>query len=334
MCVPADAGSTNDLHELCEPGMKLYTTALREGRLARTALAEAPCLIHRSLVHPDPDDERWMLPLPAAATLPRLLKPLAQDVFERLSTAAALVDALVPLTSVATRPPNPAITVIEGHAHIVAALRAASRAARDEVLTAQPGGNRMVGSLRQGIENAQAVIARGGRLRHLYQHPVRYSRRFAQYAAELPPERLEVRTMEQAIDRLIVFDRKVAYIPAAPGPDTALEIHHPALVRYLVHVYEVLWAQATPFGEPLPTTAPGAPVTAVQRSIARLLAEGHVDDVVARKMGISVRTCRAHIAKLMQALGATSRTHLGSLIARSGILESGPAQAKAPGTGA
>ncbi|MGW8985687.1 helix-turn-helix transcriptional regulator, partial [Streptomyces parvus] len=34
-----------------------------------------------------------------------------------------------------------------------------------------------------------------------------------------------------------------------------------------------------------------------------------------------VRTCRAHIAKLMQALGATSRTHLGALIVRSGIVE-------------
>ncbi|MFJ9324367.1 hypothetical protein [Streptomyces globisporus] len=40
--------------------------------------------------------------------------------------------------------------------------------------------------------------------------------------------------------------------------------------------------------------------TAVQHSIARLL---------------------AHIAKLMQALGATSRTHLGALLVRSGIVE-------------
>ncbi|MFF8987695.1 LuxR C-terminal-related transcriptional regulator [Streptomyces globisporus] len=59
----------------------------------------------------------------------------------------------------------------------------------------------------------------------------------------------------------------------------------------------------------------------MQRSIAHLLAEGHVDDVLARKTGISVRTCRTHIAKLMQALGATSRTHLGARLVRSGIVE-------------
>ncbi|MYW13420.1 helix-turn-helix transcriptional regulator, partial [Streptomyces sp. SID2563] len=32
-------------------------------------------------------------------------------------------------------------------------------------------------------------------------------------------------------------------------------------------------------------------------------------------------TCRAHIAKLMHALGATSRTHLGALLVQSGIVE-------------
>jgi len=123
-------------------------------------------------------------------------------------------------------------------------------------------------------------------------------------------------------------DRRVAFIPATADRSAALEIRHPALVRYLVQVYEVLWTQATPLTRQLPTTAPGVQVTAVQQSIARLLSQGHVDDAVARKLGISVRTCRAHIAKLMQALGADSRTHLGALIVRSGIVD----EATAPGT--
>ncbi len=112
-------------------------------------------------------------------------------------------------------------------------------------------------------------------------------------------------------------------IPASADRDTALRIGHPALVAYLIQVYEVLWAQAVPLAETHHTAAPDVPVTAVQPGIARLLAEGHVDDVVARKMGISLRTCRAHIATLMQTLGATSRTHLGALLVRSGIVEAG-----------
>ncbi|MDT0492548.1 LuxR C-terminal-related transcriptional regulator [Streptomyces griseus] len=326
MCTTPDTDRIGTADGLCEPAMELYATALREGHIEQTAIARTPCLARRGLVHPDPDSEGRWRPVPASAALTRLLKPLAQDVFERLDATAALVDALMPLASIADRAPNPAITVIEGRERVMAALGEASRTARDEVLTAQPGGNRLVDNMRQGLANAQAVIAAGGHMRHLYQHPVRYSTRFTQYLDQLPRGHLEVRTMEQAIDRLIVFDRKVAYVPAAPGNNTALQIRHPALVRYLVHVYEVLWAQATPYDQPLPTATPGAPVTTVQHSIARLLTEGHADEAIARKMGISVRTCRSHIAKLMQTLGATSRTHLGALLVRSGIARANPSK--------
>ncbi len=287
MCVTSNTAGAHAVDGLCESATALYATAVREGRVARSDLVAAPCLVRRALVHPDPNDDRWMLPLPAPAALTRLLIPFAREVSDHLSDAAALLDTLLPFASLAPPPSDPTITVIHGNDRIMDSLREASRAARSEVLTAQPGGNRMVTNLRAGLENAQAVIEAGGRLRHLYQHPVRYSRRFAAYLDHLGPEHLEVRTMEQAIDRLIVFDRETAYLPAAPGTESALVIRHPALVRYLVHTYEVLWARATPYDDPLPTT--DAPVTAVQHSIARLLAAGHVDDDIARRMGISVR---------------------------------------------
>ncbi|MFJ6510256.1 LuxR C-terminal-related transcriptional regulator [Streptomyces sp. NPDC091406] len=307
--------------ELCPPAVQLYETALRNGRIARAETLSAPCLIEMALLHPDPLDDTWMRPVPPSAALAHLLGPITREIDERIRLTAALSSSLAPLAAVASDDPNLAITVLEGRGLIIDSLRNASATAREEVLTAQPGGNRMVDNLQQGLDNARAVIAAGGRLRHLYQHPVRYSPGFASYLAQLPPGHLEVRTMEQTIERLIIFDRTVAYVPATPDRTVALEIRHPALVRYLVQVYEVLWAQATPYKQQLPTTGPDAPVTAVQLSIARLLVEGHVDDVVARKMGISVRTCRAHIAKLTQTLGATSRTHLGALLVRSGMTE-------------
>ncbi|NYE41651.1 DNA-binding NarL/FixJ family response regulator [Streptomyces fulvorobeus] len=276
-----------------------------------------------TLVHPDPRDGTWMVPVPPSAALAYLLQPIAREIDERVQLTAALSRSLAPLTAVASDDPNLAITVLQGRQMIIDTIREASAHARGEVLTAQPGGNRLVDSAEQGLANAHAVIAAGGHIRHLYQHPVRYSPRIAEYLAQLPPGRVQVRTMEQTIERLIIFDRSVAFIPATNDRSTALEIRHPALVRYLIQVYEVLWAQATPLTEQLQPTAPGAPITAVQQSIARLLVEGHVDDIVARKLGISVRTCRAHIAKLMQALDASSRTHLGALLVKSGLVETG-----------
>ncbi|CAM5599743.1 hypothetical protein SCYAM73S_07847 [Streptomyces cyaneofuscatus] len=41
--------------------------------------------------------------------------------------------------------------------------------------------------------------------------------------------------------------------------------------------------------------------------------------MIAERLGISVRTARAHIARLSETLGAASRTQLGVRIAQAGL---------------
>ncbi|MFD0025468.1 LuxR C-terminal-related transcriptional regulator [Streptomyces sp. NPDC058382] len=319
-----DADITTHSHgerELCEAGVRLYTEALSAGRIERTALEAAPCLMELALVHPDPQDSAWLRPVPPSAALTHLLQPVIREIHERIRLSAALADSLAPLASVASTDPNLAITVLEGIPLIEGTIQNALDSAQDEILTLQPGSTRPVEQLKKALSRALSTVERGATLRHIYQHPARYSPAIKAYLDEVPPGHIQVRTIEQTVERLFVFDRTVAFIPANAERDVALEIRHPALVRYLIQVYEVLWAQATPLTEPLQPAPPSASVTPAQLSIARLLAEGHVDQVVARKLGISVRTCRAHISKLMQTLGATSRTHLGALLVQSGIAE-------------
>ncbi|MFJ6610049.1 helix-turn-helix transcriptional regulator [Streptomyces sp. NPDC091289] len=263
-----------------------------------------------------------MLPTPTPATLTALLGSLARDVSEQLASSNSMINTLTSLTSITFPALDTAITRLEGKPAIQASVEESALAAERHILTLHPGSKRPDEMLEQARARAIEPLRRGVAMRHLYQHSARYNPNLKRYVDRLPHGNLRIRTMEQTAERMFIFDQ-AAYISISPQRDVALRITHPALVRYLTHVYDVLWAGATPFGDPLPTTAPGTPVTAVQRSIARLLTEGHVDDVVARKMGISVRTCRAHIAKLMQTLGATSRTHLGALLARSGIAEAG-----------
>ncbi|MGW8883065.1 LuxR C-terminal-related transcriptional regulator [Streptomyces sp. NPDC055749] len=321
-----DTETANEVHshgnrELCDPAIRLYEAALRKGRIARAELTAAPCLIEMALLHPDPRDDAWLRPVPPSAALAHLLQPITREIDERVQLTAALSRSLAPLTAVASDDPNLAITALEGKETIQSAVDEATAAATYEVLTAQPGTNRALNNMQAALANGRSLIRRGIQLRHIYQHPARYSSYVREYLEQLPTGHLQVRTTEQTVERLIIFDRAVAFIPASPDRETALEIRHPALVRYLFQVYETLWAQATPITEHLQPVAPGTPITAVQHSIARLLVEGHVDDVVARKLGISVRTCRAHIAKLMQALDASSRTHLGALLIQSGLVE-------------
>jgi DNA-binding NarL/FixJ family response regulator len=133
--------------------------------------------------------------------------------------------------------------------------------------------------------------------------------------------KLEIRTLEELIERLIICDQTVAFIPARDDQKVALELRHPGLVRYLAKVFELLWRRAVPLRDEVPYDPAPNGISGVQRSIAKLLVEGHVDEAIARRLGMNVRTCRAHIAKLAAILGSGSRAQLGYLIAQSGILE-------------
>lgn len=101
----------------------------------------------------------------------------------------------------------------------------------------------------------------------------------------------------------------------------ALELRHEGLVQYLVGVFDQFWLHGVPWEEEIPYSPSVDGIGGVQRSIAKLLVEGHVDEAIARRLGMNVRTCRAHIAKLAATLGSGSRAQLGYLIAQSGILE-------------
>lgn len=45
---------------LCAEGARLYASALSVGKIMRTEVAAAPCLLEFALLHPDPDDDTWL----------------------------------------------------------------------------------------------------------------------------------------------------------------------------------------------------------------------------------------------------------------------------------
>jgi DNA-binding CsgD family transcriptional regulator len=126
----------------------------------------------------------------------------------------------------------------------------------------------------------------------------------------------------------------------------AVVIKETALVDCLVGTFEAAWRSATQFipASLAATAAPGT-TTALERTaqiapqstahestvpapasfkpteqaIIELMAAGLKDEVIARKLGISVRTCRSHIARLISHLGAQSRFQAGVYAASSGV---------------
>ncbi|WP_338698674.1 helix-turn-helix transcriptional regulator [Streptomyces sp. Q6] len=330
---PEDAIQTHPhpVTELCGEGRRLYASALQSGRISREEATTAPCLMEFALLHPDPDDAEWLRPVPPTAALTRRLQPLEREIQERRTLAVELADAFEPFMAISAqgRPTAHSITVLEGFSRINAAIELATTECESEILTVQPGGGRSEYALTEAMKLSKGVLERGITMRTLYQHTARHSQGTLAYAQVMAEGNVEIRTLEELIERLMIFDRTVAFIPASDDRDTglqvALELRHPGLVAYLAKVFEQLWQRAVPI---LEDAAPYAPpidgVTGVQRSIAKLLVEGHVDEAIARRLGMNVRTCRAHIAKIAATLGSGSRAQLGYLIARSGILDQEP----------
>lgn len=309
--------------ELCDEGRRLYASALRSGRIARAEVEPAPCLMDFALLHPDPDDADWLRPVPPSAALAQRLHPIEREIQERRRHSVELAESFEPFMDISAQDPptTHAITVLEGVNRINAALDLATAECHTEVLTVQPGGGRSEDRLSEGLERGLSVVDRGVSMRTLYQHTVRHSQGTFAYAERLAEGKVEIRTLEELIERLIIFDRTVAFIPARDDRQVALELRHPGLVEYLVKVFEQLWSRAAPLLEEVQYDPVPKGISGVQRSIAQLLVEGHVDDSIARRLGMNVRTCRAHIAKLNTALGSGSRAQLGYLIAQSGILD-------------
>ncbi|MFD7295928.1 helix-turn-helix transcriptional regulator [Streptomyces sp. NPDC059897] len=309
--------------ELCDAGRHLYATALRSGRIARSEISSAPCLLDFALLHPDPDDSAWLRPVPPTAALSQRLHPLEREIQERRALAIELTDAFEPFLAISAQrqPTTHSITVLEGKERINSAIEAALAECKTEMLTVQPGGGRDEHTLTKALRMGREITDRGITMRTLYQHTARHSHGTLAYAEALAQGNVDIRTLEELVERLIIFDRSVAFIPAREDRQAALELRHPGLVEYLANVFEQLWQRGVPLLDETPYGPPTDGITGVQRSIAKLLVEGHVDEAIARRLGMNVRTCRAHIAKLAAALGSGSRAQLGYLIAQSGMLE-------------
>jgi DNA-binding CsgD family transcriptional regulator len=293
-----------------------------------------PCLLELALLHPDPDDMDWLVPTAPQEVMTRLLRGVYDEVSasqRKVGSAVAAFEWYVGLGRQLHALPAPAggsaVRVLDGLSRIQAAMDEATEACTTEVITVQPGGIRREAELTEGLHRALALRGRGVRMRDLYTHVARHGQGLLNYL-ELMGGAVEARTLDEVIDRLILFDRTVAFIPANADRTMALELRHPALVQYLVTVFERLWRLAIPLTAPLPDTGIEG-ISHREQSIAALLAEGHQDAVIAERLGISVRTCRAHIARLSETLGAASRTQLGVRIAQVGLdgPRSGPAAA-------
>lgn len=201
---------------------------------------------------------------------------------------------------------------LETPADVRDALDDASQRCHDEVVTIQPGGPHRDQSLCLALPRNLRLLNHGVRIRILCQHTARYDQDTRAYLERVVADGSHVRTRDQLPCTLIVFDRQVAFLPLTGHAVGAVMVCEPSTVDFASSIFDGMWEEAQEY---LGSKQEDREISAkLQRAIVRLLLQGMKDEVIARRLDISVRTCRRHISVIMDRLGATSRFQAGALI--------------------
>jgi DNA-binding NarL/FixJ family response regulator len=180
-----------------------------------------------------------------------------------------------------------------------------------------PGGMPPMEVLARSLREDSELVARGVRCRAIYRLSVLQTPKHAHYLRELSATGVDVRLIEHAPYDLLLLDRQVACMPAAPGTDSpaTLLIRGSALMNAQVALYEDTWLRAVPYRQAL-AESERIDLTAQERVVVRLMSGGLSDDQIARKIGVHRRTVQRTVTRLMTRLDASSRFEAGLKLGR------------------
>lgn len=285
-------------------------------------------LLNLGLMALDPSTECY-LPVDPAIVQSRVVAPMGQRAAELLaeSTGWATTFADLGLAFRRTAPSGLPIVELRGLPNINRFLTAAVGDAANELLTAQPDGARPTAVLNEAIERDKRALARGVKMRTLYQHSARRSLATREYVDEVTKVGAEVRTLDEFFNRLIVVDRRLAIVPGAEGTHVAIAIHDTSLVAYLADMFERYWERARVFTDRESATEREI-ADDVHNMTVRMLVEGHSDNASAKRVGVSTRTYAGYVASLKAEYGVETRFQLGYAIGqqekRTNVREGSP----------
>ncbi|MET9570492.1 LuxR C-terminal-related transcriptional regulator [Streptomyces virginiae] len=334
----AGEGSDSGFAELDDVSAAAYGLAVEYGRFERERIAEQLSLTPEEisrveqvlsgvrLLQAMPGNPAELTPVTpdvAAASLVAPAERHIRDLQQAVTDVRAKLLSLTPLYFEGRRVRNrlEAFDVITDVSRIQSMLNHLTQSCQSEMLTVQPGGARPAYALAQARESALTTLSRGVRIRTIYQHTARNDLPTRSYVREVSEQGAEIRTADEVIDRLIIYDREVAFLPERSAGDRtpgAAIVREPTLVAFLCSVFEYLWDGASPYV--VDSQRSPASSDELKWSIIRLMTKGYKDEMVARRLGMSVRTCRRHIAEITEELEATSRFQAGYNAARQEML--------------
>ncbi|WP_210649421.1 DNA-binding response regulator [Nocardioides sp. SYSU D00065] len=266
------------------------------------------------------DDERVLVP-PLADVVSELVLRESRQAATAAARLGELASAVPHLVAAGTRPHerdlsevHPLDGELSSGGDPLELLQLMLRSSRGDMLWLRPDAWAMARESRVSELLAEAM-ATGRRSRAIY--PVR--------ALAEAPDALrtrahlgeQVRVMSEVPTRMFIFGDAHAVLPEPLGfaDEPRVHVRQRSIVAALSMWFEVLWSRAAPVPE---LESGGQPDE--RRFLLEQLMAGVTDEVIARKLGIGLRTVRRRIAALMSDLGVDTRFQAGVEAARRGWL--------------
>jgi DNA-binding CsgD family transcriptional regulator len=318
---------------LDDDAASVYVYALRNGWVGTSLDAAADLgltvqtlheqierLLAARLLRPEPGNPRRFAALDPELAAASLISPLEAEIHHRrdlITNIRAQMSDLRPQYAQARSRDGStsSIRTLRDQAEVRGSLHLAATECRSEVLSVRPRNAGWDTTPDETLARDLAALRRGVRVRVLYQHSARADLAVRSFVKRIAAEGADVRTVNNLPKAFVVFDGGIAFTPEARG---AVEVSNAAVAQLLCDVFEEIWDSALPY------TGVEAGYEGVademQKTIAKMLAEGLTDEAIARRLGMSLRTCRRHVATLLRGLNAVSRFQAGARAAHVGIV--------------
>lgn len=258
-----------------------------------------------------------LVPVDPRAAATQLVSPIERAIYQQRELADRLRARIETIGRPVPGAVGPAggIDVLDGIDEISGLLKLAADGCREELTLVRPAQDEHV--FDRMLDACLGALDADVRIRVMCPHRSR-----ADFASRARVDRLieagaDVRTINRVPQGSAVFDGSLAVMfgPVGDLGPTARQVRDGEVVRFLLDMFDQLWESAAAYAPEQPGYADDV-ADDLQRSIARLMAQGLTDEVVARRLGMSVRTCRRHIAALLRSLDSVSRFQAGVHAAR------------------
>ncbi|PIM70868.1 helix-turn-helix transcriptional regulator [Streptomyces sp. JV178] len=190
--------------------------------------------------------------------------------------------------------------------------------AREEILSVEP----YRALTRENIAHARPLdsrcLRRGVHIRSVVLKDALDDPATAAYLRELNAQGARIRVAADIAERVLVYDRHTALVPADPSDTSrgALVAQEPGLVASILALFEKIWDQATDLTDLLGAPAPESEsLTPMELEVLKSMCRVTKDEIGARELGVSLRTYRRHVADVLRTLNASNRPH-AALLAR------------------